>query len=282
MKRKAQVNDCAYRHSSSHLGVPFGTVRFPGKGFEFSRLVENTGHALAINNGRAGALANGTMTRLAETETRTDFELLALSRNGDRDAFGRLVSKHYGNCLNLATFILRDRAEAEDEVQKACWKAFEHLHQYLGEAEFSTWLLRIVVNECRMLMRGRRRERFAYLDSDRTANGGRPMELPSLDADPEQDFIKREMLEVLHREIRCIPQFLRDVILLRDVEEIPMSDVAERLGITVSAAKSRLLRARGELRERVMLRCEPAKRMPPFMIRRALPARSAQRSTSEV
>jgi len=216
-------------------------------------------------------------TCIEEPDSRTDLELLALARDGSRDAFGHLVQRHYRTCVNIATFMLRDRAEAEDEVQQACWKAFEHLDQYLGEAEFSTWLLRIVVNECLMLMRVRKRARFLYLDGDQRADESRPMELPSTTPDPEQDLVKREMIDVLKREIRRIPPLLRNVILLRDVEELPMPDVAERLGITVPAAKSRLLRARIELRERVTQCCGPAKHMMPLTSEQTLPARSTRR-----
>lgn len=218
------------------------------------------------------------MTGSQETETRSDLELLALSRKGDREAFGQLVSRYHCACMNLATCMLRNRAEAEDEVQKACWKAFEHLNQYLGNAEFLVWLLRIVVNECRMLMRTKKRARLLYLDGDHRTKEGGLMELHCPVANPEQEFARREMLEVLQREIHCIPWFLRSVILLRDIEELPMPDVAERLGITVPAAKSRLLRARSELRERLMQRCKPANDMIGLSIQQTLPARSARRS----
>lgn len=239
--------------------------------------VENTRNGLLLTTGPVSALTDGMMTGIEDTDTRTDLDLLALARDGRREAFGQLVGRHYRTCVKIATFMLRDRAEAEDEVQQACWKAFEHLDQYLGEAEFSTWLLRIVVNECLMLMRVRKRARFLYLDGDQRSDEGRPMELPSASPDPEQDLVKREMLEVLKREIRRIPPLLRNVILLRDVEELPMPDVAERLGITVPAAKSRLLRARIELRERVVQRFGPAKHMMPLSSEQTMPAKSTRR-----
>jgi RNA polymerase sigma-70 factor (ECF subfamily) len=184
----------------------------------------------------------------------TDGELVALSRQGNKDAFGLLIKRHYQTCVNIASFVLRDRGEAQDEVQKACWKAFEHLDQFQGEAEFLTWLLRIVTNQCLMLMRVRKRVQFSYLDADR-AVGRNSIELPTVTPDPEQQAVRRNMQQVLQREIRRIPLLLRNVILLRDVEELPMMDVARRLKITVPAAKSRLLRARIELRKRVMREC---------------------------
>jgi RNA polymerase sigma-70 factor (ECF subfamily) len=185
----------------------------------------------------------------------TDGELVALARQGNQEAFGLLIHRHYPACVNIASFMLRDRAEGQDEVQKACLRAFEHLDQYHGEAEFLHWMLRIVVNQCLMLMRVRRRARFLYLDGGREHNGRWPIELPAPSLSPEREVIQREMHDILQTEIRRIPPLLRRVLQLRDLEGLPMMDVAQQLGITVPAAKSRLLRARNELRERVTRRC---------------------------
>jgi RNA polymerase sigma-70 factor (ECF subfamily) len=185
----------------------------------------------------------------------TDGELIALARAGSKDAFGKLIHRHYPACVNIASYMLRDRSEAKDEVQKACWKAFRHLDQYHGDSEFLPWMLRIVVNQCLMLLRVRRRTRFLYIDAGSGHDGGRPIELPAVALDPEHEVIKQEMKDILKMEIRRIPPLLRTVMILRDVEELPMMHVAARLGITVPAAKSRLLRARSELRQRVIQRC---------------------------
>jgi RNA polymerase sigma-70 factor (ECF subfamily) len=184
-----------------------------------------------------------------------DAELVAQTREGNQDAFGLLISRHQRMCVKIASFILRDRGDAQDEVQKACCKAFEHLDQYHGDAEFLSWLLRIVSNQCLMLIRVRRRTRFLYIDAESDREKSVPIELPSAAADPERQLIDHEMREVLRREIRRIPPLLRNVLLLRDVQELPMPEVAARLRITVPAAKSRLLRARAELRERIQRHC---------------------------
>jgi RNA polymerase sigma-70 factor (ECF subfamily) len=186
-----------------------------------------------------------------QSDTRTDSQLLVLSRAGDPTAFGQLAAKHYRSCVSVATSVLRDRVEAEDEAQQAIWKAFQHLDQYLGEAGFSTWLMRIVVNECRMVLRSKRR---AHLLSISGAEGSddRPMELVARTADPEHLFAEQELMAVLRTEIRRIPPLMRQVVILRDVQGLSMPEVAGRLGITVPAAKSRLLRARTELRFRII------------------------------
>src|SRR6478752_3489492 len=95
-----------------------------------------------------------------------DAELVARAREGCQEAFGELITRNYQTWINIATFMLRDHAEALDEVQKACWKGFVHLDQYQGEAEFSTWMLRIVENQCRMLLRIRKRAQLLHIDAE--------------------------------------------------------------------------------------------------------------------
>jgi RNA polymerase sigma-70 factor, ECF subfamily len=185
----------------------------------------------------------------------SDGDLVKLARHGDKQAFGELVKRYHPWCVGLASGILRDRGDAEDEAQNAYWNAFQHLDQFHGDAEFSTWLARIVVNQCLMLIRGRRRTRFLHLDAGTPGYSGASIDLPSSRLDPEGEVGSLQVRKVLEREIRGIPALLRNVVVLRDVQELPMGEVADRLGITLSAAKSRLLRARIELRQRVLRHC---------------------------
>src|SRR3954454_4792180 len=127
-------------------------------------------------------------------DTRSNIELLKLAQTGDRNAFGQLISRHYQSCVKIATSIVRNRSEAEEKVQQAIWKSFEHLDQYLGEAEFFTWLIRIVVNECRMLLRGRKRARFQYINSGQEGGKVRMAECLSRAADTESQTLKTEMI----------------------------------------------------------------------------------------
>jgi RNA polymerase sigma-70 factor (ECF subfamily) len=145
----------------------------------------------------------------------------------------------------------RNPGDAEDQAQKAILKAFQHLDQYHGEAEFSTWPARIVVNQCLMLFRSRRRTRFLYLDDASGTEKAARLQIPVEGTDPEREIAQQEITNVLRREIGGIPHLLRDVMVLRDVRELPMVDAADQLGITVSAAKSRLVRARAELRQQM-------------------------------
>ena len=191
-------------------------------------------------------------SKTLELQSLSDNQLVALARHGQQDAFGELVQRHHRKCMRIAGHFLRNEVDAEDEVQTAFLKAFRHLDQYQNEAEFTTWLARIVANQCLMSLRIRRRTRFVYLDDSISSRRLEPIELPSPGSDPEGDVSAEQVSQVLHAEMRRIPPILRTAMVLRDVQQLPLAAVAERLGITVSAAKSRLLRARRELRARLM------------------------------
>lgn len=205
----------------------------------------------------------------------TDDELLKRTRDGDQSAFGELIQKHHSACVHLAASILQNYDDAMDEVQKAYWKAYAHLDQYRYGVEILPWLLRIVKTECLMTLRVRRHMPLVWID-DNCREGHTPIKLRAYNTDAEHETIEREMLEVMRRELRHIPRLLRNVIILHDIEELPMADVAKRLHITVPATKSRLLRARLELRKRVMHRCDMhALDVPTRQLRRKMAARQA-------
>ena len=180
-----------------------------------------------------------------------DDDLVALCRDGDQAAFAELVKRHQSPALKVALSIMRDRQDAEDEVQNALWKAYEHIDQFHQDAKFSTWLTRIVVNQCLMRLRHSRKARFAYIDDIPLGDDAVTIDLRDARQSPEYDLGREEVARVLYQEIRRTPPLLRSVFWLRDVEERPMPDVAAELGISVAAAKSRLLRARAELRNRM-------------------------------
>ena len=190
-------------------------------------------------------------TEVKERKVLNDHQLVELARQGDRNAFGALIQRHWHKCVDLGCYFLRNRGDAEDVAQNALLKVYEHLDQYHGEAEFSTWLGRIVANECLMLMRVRRRARFVYLDDAPSESRTLPVQLPGTEPDPEGALAFTQLLQALRFEVGRVPRLMRDVMLLRDLQGLPLSDVAGQLGISVSAAKSRLVRARAELRVRM-------------------------------
>ncbi len=180
-----------------------------------------------------------------------DDQLVTMAQAGNDQAFADLIRRHQSSSTKLALSILRDRQDAEDEVQNAMWKAFQHIGQFQRDAKFSTWLTRIVVNQCLMRLRQARRAKFLYIDDTQIGEEIATLELPDLRSSPERELGQSEVAGVLKREIHRIPPLLRKVFLLRDIQELPMPEVAAELGISVAAAKSRLLRARMELRTRM-------------------------------
>jgi RNA polymerase sigma-70 factor (ECF subfamily) len=179
--------------------------------------------------------------------------LVKMARQGDTCAFGELIRQNYNACLKRARWIIRNRSDAEDEVQNACWKAFQRLDQFRGEGRFSAWLSRIVENQCLMRIREERQLRFLHLDEASESNIR--IELVTQMLDPEDELGDQQLDRLLSREISRIPPLLRNVMMLADVEQLPMNEVAARLGLSVPAAKSRLMRARVEMRSRLSKHC---------------------------
>jgi RNA polymerase sigma-70 factor (ECF subfamily) len=182
-----------------------------------------------------------------------DQQLIESARQGDTTAFGELIKRHYSSCLKRAASLIRNPTDAEDEVQNACWKAFERLAQFRGEGTFAAWLSRIVENQCLMRIREDRQARFLYLDQSTEANVR--VELVAEVPGPEDELGDQQLETLLRLEISRIPPLFRNVLVLSDVERLPMPDVAARLGLSVPAAKSRLGRARVELRTRLNKYC---------------------------
>ncbi|MEO7653590.1 MAG: sigma-70 family RNA polymerase sigma factor [Bryobacteraceae bacterium] len=146
--------------------------------------------------------------------------------------------------------LLARHAAAEDEVQNAYWKAYQHFGQFHCDAKFSTWITRIVINQCLMRPREQRPASLIYL-GDPGGDDRRVMELADERRTPEENLGSKEVQALLAREVSRIPPLLRNAFVLRDVKELSMQQAAAELGISVAAAKSRLLRARTELRQRL-------------------------------
>ena len=138
-----------------------------------------------------------------------DDALVCLAQDGDNDAFAELIERHLSTCKRLAMSILRDKQNAEDEVQNACWKAFEHINQFNKDAKFSTWLSRIVVNQCLMRLRKDRRARFLYLDDGVQGEELATLDLPDETPTPEAALAQTEIGRIIDQEVRRIPPLLR-------------------------------------------------------------------------
>jgi len=187
-----------------------------------------------------------------ENEQHPDVALVTSAREGDVHAFETLVQKYDRQIFRIAQHITQNREDAQDVVQDAFLKAYEKLDQFQGNSKFYTWLVRIAVNESLMRLRKRRTRKMVSIDEDiETDEGSVPQDLADWSPNPEQNYGQAELAEILRKTIQGLPHGFRIVFVLRDVDGLSTEETAETLGLSVPAVKSRLLRARLQLRERL-------------------------------
>jgi len=181
-----------------------------------------------------------------------ELKLVRAAKDGDVSAFEQLVKRYDRNVFRIANHITHSREDAEDVVQEAFLKAYSNLEKFQEQSKFYTWLVRIAVNEALMKLRKRRPERFVSLDEDvKTEDDSLPREVADWSPNPEQLYNQEELRDILSRTIQGLPPTFRTVFVLRDVEGLSTEETAEALELSVPAVKSRLLRARLQLRERL-------------------------------
>jgi len=181
-----------------------------------------------------------------------ELALVQAAKRGDDSAFEELVRRYDRNVFRIAQHITQNREDAEDVVQDAFLKAYGNLHQFQGQSKFYTWLVRIAVNEALMKLRRRRPERTVSLDEDvKTEDDSLPREVADWSPNPEQLYGTSELGDILKKTIQGLSPGFRTVFVLRDVEGLSTEETAEMLNLSVPAVKSRLLRARLQLRERL-------------------------------
>ena len=190
--------------------------------------------------------------RLASKVAREDeHQLVAAAKSGDVTAFEELVSRYERKIFRLTMNITRNREDAEDAMQDAFLKSYSHLKTFQGDSRFYTWLVRIAANEALMRLRKRRPNQFSLDEPIEGDDDLIPRELQDWGPGPEQRFAQTEMHEILSSVIDGLEPDYRVVFVLRDIEELSTEETAASLGISVPAVKSRLLRARLKLREKL-------------------------------
>jgi RNA polymerase sigma-70 factor (ECF subfamily) len=181
-----------------------------------------------------------------------DLALVERARNQDGAAVRLIMQRHNRRLYRAARSILNDDAEAEDVVQEAYVRAFTHLDGFRGEAQLSTWLTRIALNEALGRLR-RRRLTVGLKDIDAINDQGeaRVIYLPSArrDGDPEATVAQAQVRRLLERAVDELPDSFRMVFVLRDIEEMSIEETASHLGLRPETVKTRLHRARRLLRQ---------------------------------
>ena len=178
--------------------------------------------------------------------------LVAAAKQGDAEAFTTLVNRYSGKVFRLALHITQNQEDAEDVLQEAFLKAYTHLDSFAGNSKFYTWIVRIAVNESLMKLRKRKSDKLVSLDEPvDTGEEEVVREVAVWEQTPETKFTQTELRGILDAAVDELEPIYRTVFLLRDVEELSTEETAETLGLSVPAVKSRLLRARLQLREKL-------------------------------
>ena len=181
-----------------------------------------------------------------------EMSLVRAAKQGDVAAFEELVRRYDRNVFRIANHITHNAEDAEDVVQDAFLKAYQTLDRFQEQSKFYTWLVRIAVNEALMKLRRRRSDKTVSMDQDiETEEDTIPREIADWSPNPEQQYKQEELRDILTKTIQGLPPSFRTVFVLRDVEGLSTEETAEALDLSVPAVKSRLLRARLQLRERL-------------------------------
>ena len=182
------------------------------------------------------------------TTTATDDALVKLAQHDDERAFGELVTRYESKVYSLAMKMLRNPEDAEDVLQETFLRAYRGLKSFKGNSTFSTWIYRITANSALMRLRKKQLPQVSIEDSDERET---PIAIADWAPGPAEQLLNQEMQKVMDEAIDSLPHEFRQVFILRDVEEMSNSDVAEILDLSVAAVKSRLHRARLKVRNRL-------------------------------
>ena len=188
----------------------------------------------------------------SSVEALSELELVDQAKAGDPAAFTELVNRYERNVYRLARHITQHEEDAEDVLQETFLKAFRSLGQFQGHSRFYTWLVRIAVNESLQKLRRRRGDAAVSLDEPlQTETDFVPREVEDWAENPEERYGRTETNSILTGAVDRLKPAFRAVFLLRDVEGLSTEETAEALNLSIPAVKSRLLRARLELREKL-------------------------------
>ena len=181
----------------------------------------------------------------------TELELIQRVCQGDKEAFYSLVQPFERGVFAAAMAILNNPADAEEVAQEAVLKAFAALPRFRSEAKFSTWLIQITINEARLKLRKDRRHLYESVDEQQTDEQGDcfPKDFADWREIPSETLHRKELREALKRALNSLSPKYREVLILRDVQHLSIQETAQVLGITEGSVKTRLLRARFQMRD---------------------------------
>lgn len=181
----------------------------------------------------------------------SEAELIARVCNGEKEAFYALVRPYERAVFTAAMSILNNAADAEEVAQESVLKAFTHLAGFRRESKFSTWLIQITINEARLKRRKDRRHLYESVDEPQADESGDcfPRDFADWREIPSETLQRKELRDALKRALDGLPAKYREVLILRDVQHLSIEETAQILGLTPGNVKTRLLRARIQMRD---------------------------------
>jgi RNA polymerase sigma-70 factor (ECF subfamily) len=202
---------------------------------------------VAAHNTTAGALEKTMSAGTIAAES----ELIGRILAGEQDLYYELIAPYERMAYVCALSIMQNEAEAEDCTQESFLKAFRHLRSFKGESKFGSWLVRITLNEAKMKLRKLRPQLYESLDKKVDDEDGEyvPQALGDWREIPSEALERKEIREVLETAIKSLPEIYREIFALRDIQGVDVITSAQILGVSIAVVKTRLLRARLQLRD---------------------------------
>lgn len=181
----------------------------------------------------------------------TEQDLIRRVHEGDKEAFVGLVRPYARAVFFAAKSILNNEADAEEAAQEAVLKAFTHIKDFRGESKFSTWLVRIAINEARMKLRKEHRQLYDSIDEPTVDEQGDywPKDFADWQEIPIEALQLKELREALDKALASLKPKFRQVVVLRDIQHFSVAETAQALGISEENVKTRLHRARLRMRD---------------------------------
>ena len=217
----------------------------------FVRLRRHRAKKLIIH----GTNSNSLMSNPAKYEE-SDAELIVRFNSGEPEAFDRLVQRHYKRGYQIAYGVLGNAEDSEEVAQDAFFRIYRALNGFRGDSEFTTWMYRIVLNLARNKYRwNKSRGSQLNISIDAPINPeeerGKGMDVPDRKASPEEQVCLLELKKNVSEELEKLPPLYREVLVMRNIHNLSYEEIADVLGCKLGTIKSRIARAREELRKRL-------------------------------
>ncbi len=188
-----------------------------------------------------------------EHDSSRDAAMIVRILAGEREQYHELIRPQEKSGYLTDFSVFQNSADAEEVAQESILKGFRHLSQFRAESRFSTWLLKITLNEARMRLRKQHKELWESIDAQTDAEESEyvPQEFGDWREIPSEALERKEICEVLSAAVAALPEIYREVIVLRDIRQFSVAETAQVLGVRAGVVKTRLVRARLQLRDLV-------------------------------